>query len=206
MAEDLDVQVKWDKQGLAPAIVQDAETGQVLSLAYMNREALEATLRTGQAHFWSRSRKELWHKGATSGNTQQVVSLVADCDSDALLLRVVPAGPACHTGATSCFFQTMHGTPQSLSIGMAGLYRLLEQRKKELPEGSYSAGLFRKGLDSILKKVGEEATETVVAAKGGKREEIIWESADLIFHLLVMLVETDVRLEEIEEQLERRKK
>ena len=206
MAEDLDVQVKWDSQGLAPAVVQDAETGQVLSVAYMNREALEATLRTGQAHFWSRSRSELWHKGATSGNTQQVVSLVADCDSDALLLRVVPAGPACHTGATSCFFQTMHGTPQSLASGMAGLYRLLEQRKQELPEGSYSAGLFRKGLDSILKKVGEEATETVVAAKGGKREEIIWESTDLIFHLLVMLVETNVRLEEIEQELGRRKK
>lgn len=206
MAEDLDVQVKWDNQGLAPAVVQDAETGQVLSLAYMNREALEATLRTGQAHFWSRSRNELWHKGATSGNTQQVVSLVADCDSDALLLRVVPAGPACHTGATSCFFQTMRGTGQSLASGMAGLYRLLEQRKKELPEGSYSAGLFRKGLDSILKKVGEEATETVVAAKGGKRKEIIWESTDLIFHLLVMLVETGVRLEEIEQELGRRRK
>lgn len=200
------VGLKWDDEGLIPAVVQDAETGDVLTLAYMNSAALEATVKTGETHFWSRSRGELWHKGAKSGNIQKVVSLAADCDADALLVRVIPAGPACHTGAEGCFFQTLHGAGAHVGRTIARLYRLIEDRKREMPEDSYTVRLFQKGLDSILKKIGEESTETVVAAKGGKREEIVWESADLIYHLLVLLVEKGIRLEEIQEELERRRK
>ena len=178
--------VKFDEHGLAPAVVQDAASGQVLMLAWMSRESLAQTLQTGKATFWSRSRKQLWVKGATSGNTQSINSVALDCDRDAILLRVEPAGPACHTGARSCFFEPLLDGPPSPGETLAALEAVLRARKADPPEGSYTAKLF---ADPALrhKKVGEEATELVVASLGGKREEIAHEAADLLYHLLVLL-------------------
>jgi phosphoribosyl-AMP cyclohydrolase / phosphoribosyl-ATP pyrophosphohydrolase len=196
--------VKFDEHGLVPAIVQDARTREVLTLAYMNRESLARTLETGQTWFWSRSRNELWHKGATSGNTQQVVSLRSDCDNDALIVLVHPAGPACHTGARSCFdLEPSEEHPSGL---LHELYALIENRKKDPVEGSYTSYLFDQGLDKILKKVGEESSETIIAAKNDDPKLLIAEVADLIYHLLVLLVARDVSLDEVRDELAQRRK
>jgi phosphoribosyl-ATP pyrophosphohydrolase/phosphoribosyl-AMP cyclohydrolase len=183
-------------------IVQDARTREVLTLAYMNRQSLVRTLETGQTWFWSRSRNELWHKGETSGNTQEVVSLATDCDSDAIVVLVNPAGPACHTGARSCF-EVEH---KDLNGLLAQLYELIEQRERERPEGSYTTYLFDKGLDKILKKVGEEAAETIIAAKNDDPKLFAGEVADLIYHLLVLLVARGVSLDDVREELAQRRK
>lgn len=195
--------LKFDERGLIPAIVQDARTREVLTVAYMNRESLARTLETRQTWFWSRSRNELWHKGETSGNTQEVVDLVADCDSDAIVVLVNPAGPACHTGARSCF-----DLPQSEDLGgvLVQLYELIESRQRERPEGSYTTYLFDKGIDKILKKVGEESAETIIAAKNDDTKPLVAEVSDLIYHLLVLLVERGVSLEQVRDELTQRRK
>jgi len=197
----------YDANGLIPAVVQDAETGEVLMLAYMNEESLLKTLNTGESHFWSRSRQELWRKGATSGNIQKVHRIVPDCDGDTLLVQVEQTGAACHTGHRTCFYSQAHkdgsgSRPLSDVLGM--LTRTIRDRYVSMPEGSYTTSLFRGGLDRILKKVGEEATEVVIGAKNRNREEIAWEVSDLLFHLLVMLQEEGVPLQMIAEELEKR--
>jgi phosphoribosyl-ATP pyrophosphohydrolase/phosphoribosyl-AMP cyclohydrolase len=194
--------IKFDEHGLAPVIVQDARTREVLTLAYMNRQSLARTIETGQTWFWSRSRNELWHKGETSGNTQDVVSLASDCDDDAIVVLVIPAGPACHTGARSCF-DVEH---KDLNGVLAQLYELIEQRERERPEGSYTTYLFEKGLDKILKKVGEESAETIIAAKNEDRKLFAGEVADLIYHLLVLLVARGVSLDDVRDELAQRRK
>lgn len=194
--------VRFDEHGLVPAIVQDASTREVLTLAYMNPESLARTLETGETWFWSRSRNELWHKGATSGNTQQVVSLTTDCDDDALVVLVNPAGPACHTGARSCFaMEAEH--PAGL---LHELYQLIKKRQQERPQGSYTTYLFDKGLDKILKKVGEESAETIIAAKNDDPKQLVAETADLLYHLLVMLVARNVNLDDVRDELAQRRK
>ena len=189
--------VKFNEDGLIPAIVQDAKTQQVLTLAYMNEESLRKTIETKETWFYSRSREELWHKGETSGNTQKVVSITTDCDQDALVIQVVPEGPACHNGTTSCFTETLVENEQvgSLSI-LDELVNVIRQREIDMPEGAYTTYLFEKGIDKICKKVGEEATEVVIGAKNRDAEEVKWESADLIYHLLVLLQEQKVDLYE----------
>ena len=196
--------VKFDEHGLVPVIVQDAHTREVLTLAYMNRESLARTIETGQTWFWSRSRNELWHKGATSGNTQEVVTLTPDCDNDAIVVLVEPAGPACHTGARSCF-EPQFGEHQPGGL-VHELYEVIKSRKQERPAGSYTAYLFDKGLDKILKKVGEESAETIIAAKNDDEKQLVAETADLLYHLLVMLVERDVKLDDVRDELVRRRK
>lgn len=195
--------LKFDERGLIPAIVQDARTREVLTLAYMNEESLARTIETGETWFWSRSRNELWHKGATSGNTQTVVSLASDCDHDAIVVLVNPAGPACHTGARSCFDVK---EPEELGLLLASLYALIEGRERERPEGSYTTYLFEQGLDKILKKVGEESAETIIAAKNEDSERLSSEVADLVYHLLVLLVARGVSLEQLGVELARRRK
>ena len=203
--------VKFDERGLAPAVVQDSETRQVLMLAYMNAESLQRTLDTGDTWFWSRSRGELWHKGETSGNTQRVVDIVLDCDGDTLVIKVAPAGPACHTGETSCFHNVIQAATDSsrgagdLGDVLSGLYSLVEERKQKRPEGSYTSYLFDQGLDKILKKVGEESAETMIAAKNEDRNELAKESCDLLYHLIVLLVERGVALTDLRDELVRRR-
>jgi phosphoribosyl-ATP pyrophosphohydrolase/phosphoribosyl-AMP cyclohydrolase len=191
--------IKFDAAGLIPVVVQDAHSGQVLTLAYANAEALAHTLHTGQSTFYSRSRQQLWVKGLTSGNTQQVVEVVLDCDQDAVLYRVIPNGPACHTGATSCFHNPIERSPSappervpSLGDMLNRLYGTIQQRIHDLPEGSYVAKMHQAGLDRILKKVGEEAGEVIIAAKNNSPEELKWEASDLLFHLLFTLAEQGV--------------
>ena len=199
--------VKFDERGLIPAIVQDAHTGDVLTLAYMNEESLRRTIETGETWFWSRSRNELWHKGATSGNRQSVVGIAVDCDDDAILVTVRPHGPACHKGEMSCFHNNIQGEhKQTLTLGreLEQLYELIERRNRERPEGSYTSYLFDEGLDKILKKLGEETAETIIAAKNADHQKFVDEVADLIYHLLVLLVERDTRLDEISAELTRR--
>ncbi|GIW38019.1 MAG: histidine biosynthesis bifunctional protein HisIE [Meiothermus sp.] len=185
--------VQFDASGLIPVVVQDARTGQVLTLAYANREALEQTLKTRQSTFWSRSRGELWVKGLTSGHTQEVVEVVLDCDQDAVLYKVIPHGPACHTGAESCFHYplTPLGDP-SLGEALEKVYRTIKERMATLPEGSYVAKMHQAGLDRMLKKIGEEAGEVIIAAKNQDPEELKWEATDLLFHLLLVLAEQGV--------------
>ncbi len=185
--------------GLIPAIVRDAKSGAILTLAYMNEESLQKTIESGQTWFWSRSRGELWHKGATSGNTQRVVHIAADCDRDALVVTVEPAGPACHTGAESCFADV-----PGPALDLERLMRVLKDRKAKMPEGSYSTYLFKEGRDKILKKIGEEATEVVIAAKGQGRERITSEIADLMFHLSVLLVDEGLEWGDIGSELAKR--
>ena len=189
--------VKFNEDGLIPAIIQDAKTQKVLTLAYMNEESLQKTIETNETWFYSRSREELWHKGETSGNTQKVVSITTDCDQDALVIQVVPAGPACHNGTTTCFTETLVENEQvgSLAI-LEELVNVIRQREIDMPEGAYTTYLFDKGIDKICKKVGEEATEVVIGAKNRDAEEVKWESADLIYHLLVLLQEQKVDLYE----------
>lgn len=195
--------LKFDERGLIPAIVQDARTREVLTLAYMNEASLARTIETGQTWFWSRSRNELWHKGETSGNTQTVVALHSDCDNDALVVLVNPAGPACHTGARSCFDATE--AREELGQLLDRLYELIESRERERPEGSYTTYLFNSGLDKILKKVGEESAETIIAAKNDDDARLTAEVADLVYHLLVLLVARGVSLDQIREELASRR-
>jgi phosphoribosyl-ATP pyrophosphohydrolase/phosphoribosyl-AMP cyclohydrolase len=191
---------KFGADGLIPAVVQDAHTREVLTVAYMNKEALQLTLERNETYFWSRSRQQLWHKGETSGNSQKVARVSLDCDDDAVLVEVEPRGPACHTGAYSCF-----GTEPEIEGVLQELYALIEQRKEQRPEGSYTTYLFNSGLDKILKKVGEEATETIVAAKNPDGGRLVSETGDLIYHLLVLLVERGVSLEEVLRELKTRR-
>jgi phosphoribosyl-ATP pyrophosphohydrolase/phosphoribosyl-AMP cyclohydrolase len=203
--------LKFDSQGLIPAIVQDARTREVLTLAYMNAESLRRTLETKETWFWSRSRARLWHKGETSGHTQRVVGVRADCDQDALTVLVIPNGPACHTGEPSCFHNAIQDRgifdedvekrPTNLGEALADLYALIESRKREMPPDSYTTYLFDEGLDKILKKVGEEASETIIAAKNEDRVALVKESSDLLYHLIVLFVERGLTLEEVRDEL-----
>jgi phosphoribosyl-AMP cyclohydrolase / phosphoribosyl-ATP pyrophosphohydrolase len=197
---DILQKAKFGADGLIPAVVQDARTRELLTVAYMNQEALQRTVERRETWFWSRSRKELWHKGETSGNFQTVVNVRLDCDDDTVLIEVEPKGPACHTGAYSCF-----GVEPGIEGVLADLYKLIEQRKELRPEGSYTTYLFNSGLDKILKKVGEEATETVVAAKNPDAGRLISETADLLYHLVVLLVERGVALEDVVHELKNRR-
>lgn len=192
-------EVRFDQRGLVPAIVQDSQTREVLMMAYMNRESLTRTLDEGETWFYSRSRDALWHKGTTSGNVQAVRRVSVDCDHDTLLVEVTPAGPACHKGTYSCF-----DVEPRLEGFLASLYELIEQRKEQRPEGSYTSYLFDRGLDKILKKIGEEATETVIAAKNESSAALVAETSDLIYHLLVLLVERGISLDEIVRELQSR--
>ena len=234
MAEELIHNLKFDEHGLLPAIVQDDESHEVLMVAYMNAESLARTLQTGETWFWSRSRQELWHKGATSGHTQQVVDLRLDCDGDALLVRVRPRGPACHTGERTCFYRGAAGRPVAvapagkpavmeasspslslvnvaaldLGILLQDLYELIEERQRSRPENSYTTYLFNQGLDKILKKVGEESAETIIAAKNAEgpegHQQLSAEIGDLLYHLLVLMVEREVSLQDILTELSAR--
>lgn len=197
--------MKFDENGLIPAIIQNASTKEVLTLAYMNEESLALTLKTGKTWFYSRSRRELWHKGATSGNTQTVVSVKYDCDQDALLVLVNPKGPACHTGAVSCFSERIYGSEVSDDFAiLRTLEKVILERERERPEGAYTTYLFEKGVDKILKKVGEEAAEVIIAAKNRNPEELKWEAADLLYHLQVLLVEQGLPFREVLKTLEER--
>lgn len=200
--------VRFDEKGLVPAIIQDAGTKEVLTLAYMNEESLAKTIETGETWFFSRSRQELWHKGATSGNTQKVVSMNYDCDQDALLVLVYPKGPACHTGAVSCFSERGYTSTSSLADYqiLQSLEKVIVERERERPEGAYTTYLFEKGVDKILKKVGEEASEVIIAAKNRDAEELKWEAADLLYHLQVLLVEQGLSFKEVLKTLEERHK
>lgn len=193
-------ELKFDAYSLIPAIVVDDETDRVLTLAYMNRESLAISLEKRLTCFWSRSRQELWLKGETSGNYQHIVSITADCDGDALEVRVKKDGPACHLGTDSCFENPIFGQRQE-KFSLEGLYQLLAQRKKELPEGSYTTYLFQKGLDKILKKVGEESTEVIIAGKAQDKAETIYEIADLVYHVLVLMNQLGISVEEIRQEL-----
>lgn len=233
MTEGLE-NIRWGENGLVPAVIQDAASKEVLMLAYMNEESLERTLKTGETWFWSRSRQELWHKGGTSGHTQQVKAVRYDCDGDTLLVQVVPAGPACHNGTYTCFtgevplpadpaeaeWKTEEAekaglAARGLQLGSAAaaqdrfrilsvLEEVIARRDAERPEGAYTTYLFEKGLDKILKKVGEEATEVVIAAKNHSADELRYEASDLIFHLLVLLREEKLPLDEVLAELDRR--
>lgn len=211
--------LKFDERGLVPAIVQDARSREVLTLAYMNEESLRRTLLEGETWFWSRSRARLWHKGETSGNTQRVVEILADCDADALNILVEPKGAACHTGARSCFHNQLQnevhaktedeersvGSRPAIGPVLESLYTIIESRRLERPAGSYTTYLFDQGLDKILKKIGEEASETIIAAKNEASDSLVAEVSDLVYHLIVLLVERGVRLEEIAVELEARR-
>ncbi|RXT04032.1 bifunctional phosphoribosyl-AMP cyclohydrolase/phosphoribosyl-ATP diphosphatase HisIE [Ammoniphilus sp. CFH 90114] len=200
--------IKFDEKGLVPAIVQDAASKEVLMMAYMSRESLQQTLDKGETVFWSRSREELWHKGATSGNTQKVVSISLDCDGDTLLIKVQPAGPACHRDTYTCF-DTIYGQDTSMENRFAilsDLESLIAKRDAERPEGAYTTYLFEKGVDKILKKVGEEASEVIIAAKNRDPEELRYEASDLLYHLLVLLREQRLPLDEVLQELSRRHK
>ena len=193
-------QLKFDQNGLIPAIVVDGESGRVLTLAYMNRESLKISMEKGLTCFWSRSRQQLWLKGETSGNYQHILSITADCDGDALVVRVKKDGPACHLGNDSCFENPVYETGEE-PFSAEGLYRLLQSRKETLPEGSYPTYLFQKGLDKILKKVGEESTEVIIAGKAEDKRETIYEIADLAYHVMVLMVEMGISVEDVRREL-----
>ena len=192
--------LKFDEKGMIPAIVVEDDTGNVLTLAYMNRESLAISMEKGLTCFWSRSRQELWLKGETSGNYQHIVSITADCDYDALEVRVKKDGPACHTGEESCFHNNLLGEKKA-SFQLETLEQLLQGRKKDLPEGSYTTYLFQKGIDKILKKVGEECTEVIIAGKADDRAETVYEIADLAYHVLVLMVQMGISVEDIRKEL-----
>ncbi|MBQ8088335.1 MAG: bifunctional phosphoribosyl-AMP cyclohydrolase/phosphoribosyl-ATP diphosphatase HisIE [Clostridia bacterium] len=198
------MELKFDSNGLIPAIVQDHWTKEVLTLAYMNEESLAISIAEQRTCFWSRSRQCLWRKGETSGNVQHIVSITAECDADALVIEVVKDGPACHTGAESCFYQPLYLSEEIKPFSYDGLYKLIAGRKTEPKEGSYTTYLFEKGIDKILKKVGEECTEVVIAGKGGDREETIYEIADLCYHVMVLMVQSGISLEDVTRELARR--
>lgn len=213
--EELNGAIKWDADGLVPAVVQDADSKEVLMMAYMNHESLRKSVETGFTWFWSRSRSELWNKGATSGNTQRITALHYDCDGDTLLVEAQSAGPACHTGERTCFYRTAavaNDTESNVGEGsalarfkvLAELEQLIAERDAERPEGAYTTYLFEKGIDKILKKVGEETAESIIAAKNGDNDELRYEVSDLIYHLLVLLRERKLPLDEVMQELERR--
>ena len=197
-------ELKFDERGLIPAVVVDAVSGKVLTLAYMNRESLRISMEKGLTCFWSRSRGELWLKGETSGNYQHIVSITADCDRDALTVLVEKDGPACHLGTDSCFNDPVWESEERCAFSLDALMKLIAGRKTEKKEGSYTTYLFEKGLDKILKKVGEESTEVIIAAKAGDREETIYEIADLTYHVMVLMIEAGISLEDIHRELARR--
>lgn len=190
-------ELKFDDRGLIPAVVQDWRSGEVLTLAYMNRESLEISMREGRTCFWSRSRQELWRKGETSGNTQEIVDIIADCDRDSLVVKVKKAGPACHLGNESCFVDRVWESDTLRDFSPDELYKLIAGRRSDPKEGSYTSYLFDKGIDKILKKVGEETTEVIVAGKGGEKAETIYEISDLYYHVMVLMVEMGITPEEI---------
>lgn len=196
----------FDASGLIPAIVQDWNTGEVLMMAYMNEEALRRTLESGRTWFWSRSRKTFWNKGETSGHFQFVKALRYDCDQDCLLVLADQRGPACHTSEHNCFYRSIDGQPLKPAVfeALSRLNYLIRERKRLMPPGSYTTKLFEKGTDTILKKVGEESSELIVAAKGGDRDEVIYEAADVMYHLSVLLAKSDVQLNEVFEELLKR--
>lgn len=194
-------ELKFDENGLIPAIVVDAVSKKVLTLAYMNRESLKISMERGLTCFWSRSRQQLWLKGETSGNYQHIVSITADCDRDALVVMVEKDGPACHTGSDSCFTAPVWKSEELSEFSLEGLYGLLEGRKKDRPEGSYTTYLFDKGIDKILKKVGEECTEVIIAGKADDRAETIYEIADLAYHVMVLMVQMGIRVEDVHREL-----
>ncbi|MCM3358709.1 bifunctional phosphoribosyl-AMP cyclohydrolase/phosphoribosyl-ATP diphosphatase HisIE [Psychrobacillus sp. MER TA 171] len=195
----------FDDKELIPVIVQHAVTREVLTLAYMNEEAYEKTVETREAWFFSRSRQELWHKGETSGNTQKVVSIQTDCDSDALVLEVLPSGPACHTGEETCFHKSLEQFEEASGYNvMTKLIKTIEERQQTMPEGAYTTYLFEKGVDKICKKVGEEASEVIIASKNNDAEELKWEAADLIYHLLVLLQNQKVSYYDLLQVLQKR--
>ena len=194
-------ELKFDEKGLIPAIVVDAKSKKVLTLAYMNRESLEISMKEQRTCFWSRSRQELWRKGETSGNVQHIVNITADCDRDALVVEVEKEGPACHLGGDSCFAFPVWESQELHSFSLEGLYDLLMGRKEQRPEGSYTTYLFDKGIDKILKKVGEESTEVIVAAKGDDKKETIYELADLCYHAMVLMAQMDISVEEVRDEL-----
>ncbi|MCI8704353.1 MAG: bifunctional phosphoribosyl-AMP cyclohydrolase/phosphoribosyl-ATP diphosphatase HisIE [Anaerotignum sp.] len=193
--------LKFDEKGLIPAVVVDAERKNVLTVAYMNRESLQISINEGRTCFWSRSRQELWRKGETSGNVQHIVSITADCDRDALVVEVEKEGPACHLGTDSCFAYPVYENPERHPFTMDGLMELLEGRKAEKKEGSYTTYLFEKGLDKILKKIGEESTEVIIAAKAEDKKETIYEIADLAYHVMVLMVQAGISLEDVKKEL-----
>jgi len=209
MKTDL-TRIRFDDNGLIPAVVQDAVTSEVLTVAYMNEESLGKSLQTGETWFYSRSRQELWHKGATSGNTQKIVELSLDCDQDSLVVRVLPKGPACHTGEQSCFNESIYRNEeldeQSASSAniLVTLEKLIAERDEERPEGAYTTYLFEEGVDKILKKVGEEASEVIIAAKNRDAEELKWEVADMLYHTMVLLREQKLPLNEVLKVLQER--
>jgi phosphoribosyl-ATP pyrophosphohydrolase/phosphoribosyl-AMP cyclohydrolase len=198
------MELKFDGQGLIPAIVQDHYTKQVLTLAYMNAESLAITIDERRTCFWSRSRRTLWRKGETSGNVQHVVSITADCDCDALVVEVVKDGPACHTGAESCFFNRLYLSDELKAFSYEGLYELIRGRQTAPKEGSYTSYLFARGLDKILKKVGEECTEVIIAGRKEDREETVYEIADLAYHVMVLMVQMGISVEDVTRELEKR--
>lgn len=194
-------ELKFDENGLIPAVVVDAHSKKVLTLAYMNRESLEISMQKELTCFYSRSRKELWLKGETSGNYQHIVSITADCDNDALTVVVEKDGPACHKGTDSCFTNPVFQSENRSEFSMDGLYSLLEGRKENMPEGSYTTYLFQKGMDKILKKVGEESTEVIIAGKDNDKKETVYEIADLAYHIMVMMVEMGISVDDVRREL-----
>ncbi len=197
-------ELKFDEKGLIPAIVQDADSGKVLTLAYMNKESLQISLEKQLTCFWSRSRQELWLKGETSGNLQHIVSIDADCDKDALVVKVNPDGPACHLGTFSCFENPVFKSDENEGFSLDTLMNLIEGRKQSMQEGSYTSYLFEKGIDKILKKIGEESTEVIIAAKADDKNETIYEVADLVYHVMVMMIQQGISLEDIRAELKSR--
>ena len=196
--------LKFDNDGLIPAVIQDFYTKEVLTLAYMNKESLKITLEEEKTCFYSRSRKELWRKGETSGNYQNVVSIKSDCDSDSLVIEVIKDGPACHTGAESCFGNTIFNNQKIEKFSLEKLYQLIEGRKNNKVDGSYTTYLFEKGIDKILKKIGEECTEVIIGAKNNDNEELVYELADLTYHSLVLMIEKGLRLSDVATELSKR--
>ena len=194
-------ELKFDSNGLFPAVVMDAVSRKVLTLAYMNRESLAVSMEKGLTCFWSRSRQKLWLKGETSGNYQHIVSITADCDRDALLVLVEKDGPACHLGTDSCFTAPVYQSEELQEFSLNGLYGLLEERNRQRPEGSYTTYLFEKGIDKILKKVGEECTEVIIAGKAGDKKETIYELADLAYHAMVLMVQMGISVEDVHREL-----
>lgn len=196
--------LKFDDNGLIPAIIIDYYTKEVLTLAYMNKESLEISLKEGKTCFYSRSRKELWRKGETSKNYQHIQSIKSDCDNDALVIEVIKDGPACHTGAESCFMNEIYQKENYKDFSVYKLYELIRGRKINMTEGSYTTYLFNSGIDKILKKIGEESSEVIIGAKNGSKEEIIYELSDLLYHSLVLMVEKNITLNDIKDELSKR--
>ena len=194
--------LKFDEKGLIPAVVIDNETKEVLTVAYMNKESLEISIKEGRTCFWSRSRQELWRKGETSGNVQYIVKIDTDCDKDALTVYVNKTGPACHTGAESCFYNNVYTNEEiAPAFSLEGLFELIEGRKTDKKEGSYTTYLFEKGIDKILKKVGEECTEVIIGAKANDKAETVYEISDLVYHVLVLMVEMGISIDDIKKEL-----